>query len=82
MEAVLPIKVEISFLRILREAKLEEAEWVQARYDQLNLMKEKRLKALCHDQLYQKRMIRAHDKKVRPRQFQEGDLVLKKILPN
>ena len=27
-------------------------------------------------------MIRAHDKKVRPRQFREGDLVLKKILPN
>ena len=27
-------------------------------------------------------MMRAHDKKVRPRQFQEGDLVLKKILPN
>ena len=27
-------------------------------------------------------MIRAHNKKVRPRQFREGDLVLKKILPN
>ena len=30
--------------------------------------------------MYQKRMIRAHDKKVRPREFREGDLVLKKIL--
>ena len=64
------------------EAKLEEVEWVQARYDQLNLIEEKRLKVLCHGQLYQKRMIRAHDKKVRPRQFREEDLVLKKILPN
>ena len=27
-------------------------------------------------------MMRAHDKKVHPRQFQEGDLVLKKILLN
>ena len=27
-------------------------------------------------------MMSAHDKKVRPRQFREGDLVLKKILPN
>ena len=26
--------------------------------------------------------MRAHDKKVRPQQFREGDLVLKKILPN
>ena len=82
MEAVLPIKVEISSLRVLMEAQVGEAEWVQTRYDQLNLIKEKRLKALCHSQLYQKRMIRAHDKKVRPRQFQEGDLLLKKILPN
>ena len=64
------------------EAKLEEAEWVQDNYDQLNLIEEKRLKALCHGQLYQKRMMRAHDKKVRLRQFREGYLVLKKILPN
>ena len=82
MEAVLPIEVEIPSLRILMEAKLEEAEWVQARYDQLNLIEEKRLKAFCHGQLYQKRMIRAHDKKVCPLQFQERDLVLKKILSN
>ena len=66
MEAVLPIKVKILSLRVLMEAKLEEAKWVQARYEHLNLIKEKRLKALCHDQLYQKRMIRAHDKKIRP----------------
>ena len=82
MEAVLPIEVEIPSLRVLMETKLEEAEWIQTRYDQLNLIEEKRLKALCHGQLYQKRMMRAHDKKVRPRQFREGDLVLKKILPN
>ena len=63
------------------EAKLEEAEWVQAKYNQLNLIEKKRLKVLCHGQLYQKRMMRAHDKKVRPRQFREGDLVLK-IFPN
>ena len=48
MEAVLPIEVEIMSLRVLMEAKLEEAEWVQTRYDQLNLIEEKRLKALCH----------------------------------
>ena len=33
MEAVLPIEVEIPSLRILKEVKLEEAEWVQARYE-------------------------------------------------
>ncbi|KAE8678980.1 hypothetical protein F3Y22_tig00111402pilonHSYRG00591 [Hibiscus syriacus] len=81
MEAVLPIEVEIPSLRILRETKLDESEWIQARVDQLNLIEEKRLKAICHGQMYQKRMMKSHDKKVHPREFQEGDLVLKKILP-
>ena len=35
---------------------------------------------MCHSQLYQQRMNKAFDKKVRPLVFREGDLVLKKIL--
>nr|XP_012466301.1 unnamed protein product [Gossypium raimondii] len=80
MEAVLPIEVEIPSLRVLMETKLEESEWLQARYDQLNLIEGKRLKVICLGQMYQKRMITAHDKKVRPREFCEGELVLRKIL--
>ena len=82
MEAVLPIEVEIPSLQVLREVKLEKAEWVQARYEQLNLIEKKRMKAICHGQLYQKRMMRPHDKKIRPRQIQEGELVLKRISQN
>ncbi|XP_073223453.1 uncharacterized protein [Cicer arietinum] len=81
MEVVLPIEVEIPSLRVLMEAKLEESEWVQTRFDQLNLIEEKRLAALCHGKLYQKRLKKAYEKKICPREFQEGDLVLKKILP-
>ena len=33
MKAVLPIEVEISSLRVLREVELEEVEWVQAQYE-------------------------------------------------
>ncbi|XP_058727667.1 uncharacterized protein LOC131599276 [Vicia villosa] len=80
MEAVLPVEVEIPSMRVLMETKLSEAEWCQSRYDQLNLIEEKRMTALCHGQLYQARMKQAFNKKVRPREFQEGDLVLKKIL--
>jgi len=80
MEAVLPFEVEIPSLRVLMETKLEEAEWVQARYDQLSFIDEKRLAAVCHGQLYQRRMKKAFDKKVRPREFREGDLVVKKII--
>ena len=40
MEVVLPIEVEIPSMRVLMEAKLTEAEWVQSHYDQLNLIEE------------------------------------------
>ena len=80
MEVVLPIEVEIPSLRVIMEAKLTEAEWVQNRFEQLNLIEEKRMTALCHGQLYQKRMKKAFDKKVKPHEFREGDLVLRKIM--
>jgi ribonuclease HI len=78
MEAVLPVEVEIPSLRILSQTQLEEAEWAQARYEQLNFIDEKRLAALCHGQLYQRRIERAYNKKARPHTFQPGDLFLKK----
>jgi hypothetical protein len=80
MEAVMPLEVEIPSLRVLMDLELEEAEWAKVRYEQLNLINKKRIAAICHPQLYQKRMAKAYDKKVRPRVFQEGDLVLKKLL--
>ena len=67
LEAVLPIEVEIQSLKVLTESKLKEAEWVRAKYKQLNLIEEKRLSSLCHGQLYKKRMMQAHNKKVWPR---------------
>ncbi|RDY09165.1 hypothetical protein CR513_06508, partial [Mucuna pruriens] len=70
IEAVLPIEVEIPFLRVLAK-----------QLDQLSMIGEKRLNALCHDQLYQNRIKNAFDKKARPRIFNEGDMMLKKILP-
>ncbi|XP_031393257.1 uncharacterized protein LOC116204989 [Punica granatum] len=79
-ELFLPIKVEIPSMRILAEAELEEAEWARQRYEQLNLIDEKRLKALCHGQCYQQRMARAFNAKVRRREFSPDDLVLRKVL--
>ena len=40
MEVVLHVEVEIPLLRVIMEAKLTEAEWVQNRFDQLNLIEE------------------------------------------
>ena len=59
-------------MRILMETKLDEAEWIQNNYDQLSLIDEKCMISLCHGQLYQQRLKRVLDKKVRPRYFKEG----------
>ena len=48
MEAVLPIEVQIPSLRIMKDACLSEDDWIQTRLDQLNLIDEKRLTAICH----------------------------------
>ncbi|PHT90834.1 hypothetical protein T459_05947 [Capsicum annuum] len=37
---------------------------------------------VCQGQLYQRRMARAYNKKVRPRNFEVGQLVLRRILPH
>ena len=41
------------------------------------MIDEKRVRTLYHAQGYQKRMARAFNKKVRPRNFKKGNLVLK-----
>ena len=81
MEAVLPLEVEIPSLRVLVKAKLDEAEWIRGCYKQLNFVEEKRLATLSHGQLYQRRLMRAYNKKVHPPSFRERDLVLKRIIP-
>ncbi|XP_059295452.1 uncharacterized protein LOC132048786 [Lycium ferocissimum] len=81
-EAVIPAKVEISSLRIIQEAELDNAEWVRARYEQLALIDEKRMVVVCHGQVYRQRMERAFNKRVRTRLFQIGQLVLKRLFPH
>ncbi|PHT26934.1 hypothetical protein CQW23_33460 [Capsicum baccatum] len=68
-EAVIPGEVKIPSLRIIQEAGLSNEEWVRARYEQLMLIDEKRMAVVCHGQLYQYRMVRAFNKKVRARGF-------------
>ena len=80
MEVVMPVEVQIPSLRIMKEVDLGEDEWIQTRLDQLNLIDKKRLAAVCHRQMYQKRMIKAFNKKIKPRVYQTGYLVIKRII--
>ncbi|XP_077223062.1 uncharacterized protein LOC143856681 [Tasmannia lanceolata] len=77
MEAVLPVELRIPSLRVMMEAGLPESVWAQARYQELQMIDEKRLKALYHVQGYQRRVERAFNKKVRVRDLKKGDLVQK-----
>ncbi|XP_070049174.1 uncharacterized protein [Nicotiana tomentosiformis] len=81
-EAVIPAEVEIPSLRIIQEVELSDAEWIRSRYEQLALIDGKIMNTVCHDQLYQNRMTRSFNKKVRSRQFMPGQLVLKRIFPH
>ena len=77
------IEVEITSLRIITDVQMDETEWVQIRFYQLNLIDKKILTAIGHGQLYQRRMKKAFDTKVHPQNFQDGDLMLKRIFsPN
>jgi hypothetical protein len=46
---------KISSLRVLMKSDLEKVEWMKIRYEQLNMISEKRLVAICHYQLYKKK---------------------------
>ena len=74
---ILPIEVEIQSLRVLVETKVLEEDWMRERYEQLALIDEKRARAQYHAQGYQKRIARAFNKKVKPKNLKEGDLDLK-----
>ena len=76
-EAILQVEVEIQSLRVLLKTKILEYQCVESRLAQLALLDEKRLKAMYHIQLYQKRIARAYNKKIKLRKIKKGDLVLK-----
>ncbi|RVW86526.1 hypothetical protein CK203_042131 [Vitis vinifera] len=67
IEVVLPVEIEMGSLRVTLEQQIPEADWVQARLDQLNLLYERRLRAADHVHAYQWKMARAFKKLVKPR---------------
>nr|XP_009586933.1 uncharacterized protein LOC104084714 [Nicotiana tomentosiformis] len=53
-EVVIPTKVDIPSHRIVAKVEIDDDEWVNTRLEQLSLIDEKRLAAVCHAQLYQR----------------------------
>ena len=76
MEAVLPVETEMGSLKVAIEQQISKTEWAQARFDQLNLLDERRLRAADHVQAYQRKMARVFKKRVKPRPLQKGTYFL------
>ena len=53
---ILLVEVEIPSLKILSQTELSKAEWACSQYEQLNMIDEKHMTAICHRQLYQRRV--------------------------
>nr|XP_033513586.1 uncharacterized protein LOC117278249 [Nicotiana tomentosiformis] len=47
-EFVILAEVEIPSLRVIQKAKLDDAEWIRVRQEQLMLIDENRMDAVCH----------------------------------
>lgn len=77
VEVMLSIKIEIGLLRVALEHQIFKIEWAQARFDQLSLLDERRLRAIYHIHAYQKKMGHDFKKQVKLRLLQRGDFVLR-----
>ena len=76
VEAILPLEHQIPSLRIAIQEGLYNEDNVRLRLEELEALDEKRLEAQQCLKCYQARISRTFNKKVRPRSFQVGDLVL------
>ncbi|KAJ1696041.1 hypothetical protein LUZ63_012739 [Rhynchospora breviuscula] len=75
-EAVLPIEVELPFLRVAMASEIPLTKQMQLRLQELDGIDERRLAAQQNLELYQARMIKAYEKLSRARAFRKGELVL------
>ncbi|XP_073056874.1 uncharacterized protein [Primulina eburnea] len=76
-EAVLPIEIGETYPRV--ESYPHDNDESRAR--ELDLVEEKRDRAFIRMEAYRGRVMKSYNKKVRVRDFQIGDLVMKKVNP-
>jgi hypothetical protein len=79
VEAVIPLEVG---LPTTRTTKYDAEENESNLRKDLNLLEERRDMATIKLASYQQQMKRGYDKNIRPRNFQVGDLVLRKVMTN
>src|SRR6202044_179404 len=75
-QVVLPLEIQIPSLRVALATGMVTKESHRRRLEELEALDEKRLRAQQHIEMYQARISRAFNKKVRHQSFKEGNLVL------
>ena len=75
-EAVLPTDIQYDSPRVTLYTETEAKE---ARENDVDLLEEARELALSRSAIYQQNLRRYHSRKVKPRSFREGDLVLRLV---
>lgn len=76
-EVIIPLELEISSLRIFLQGDIPYEEVRQARLQQLELLDEKRIRAIAHHKVYYAKLQRDFHKKIKIKEFKVDDLVLK-----
>ena len=72
MEAVLPFEMEVSSLRVALKHQITKTDWLQARYDQLSLLYERRLRSANHMQVYQRKWSGHSRRELSPKYSRNG----------
>ena len=82
-DAVLPMEVVVPSLRVSRQNGINSQEYSEAMMIELEALDGKRLQALDHIMIQKKKVARAYNKRVRRKNFKEGELVWKvhQVLP-
>ena len=75
-EAILPLEVEIPSLRVTLHDILLDEDYRVARLEQIELLEEHQCTMHENLKVYQNRLSRHYNKKVKPHDFQIGDLIL------
>ena len=77
MEAVLPYEIFLPSLRVQLDQEVSESEHQESLLAQLELLDERRLRAVEHVQVYQNRLSKFYQKKIIERKFKIEDMVVK-----
>ena len=75
-EVVLPLEIQISYLCVALTTEMTNKEKHRLRLQELEALDDKRMQAQQQIELYQARITKTFNKKVKQRTFKKGDLIL------